>query len=336
MLCDTWCYGGRSPVRRVTTRFHWLGVLLAVAAVAATNVNAVSKLDAGAFENENGIESCIERGIGNGSGGCNNNTVDDADASLPADPVVARQPTTRIVGGRDAPKNRYPYFVSLQEIYNGTHRCGGSLVAPDVVVTAAHCQSNIRYAQVGKYYVSEPLFDDDDDYDDDEIETFEVLGPMHPHPLYNLGVSFSYDVLLFRLNRKSTNQFVRINTDPDLLSVGGGGSSAIGGGGPQDARESSHHHRDGGIARSEQQHGNYGLNLTVIGIGSTNNGKFGTTYPRVLQETTTSFVPNRVCRRSKAPDLDDNYQNLISDDMMCAFEDGQDACQGECEPVVDS
>ena len=47
----------------------------------------------------------------------------------------------RIVNGQDAnPIDRYPYFVSLVD-RTYTHRCGGTLIAPDVVLTAAHCKA---------------------------------------------------------------------------------------------------------------------------------------------------------------------------------------------------
>jgi secreted trypsin-like serine protease len=64
-------------------------------------------------------------------------------ASLSPSFVKNHAPTqifdTRIIGGTDAPEGRYPYMVALLK-GDGQLECGGSLVAPDVVITAAHCQ----------------------------------------------------------------------------------------------------------------------------------------------------------------------------------------------------
>eukprot|EP00584_Thalassiosira_punctigera_P000765 CAMPEP_0172531210 /NCGR_PEP_ID=MMETSP1067-20121228/4703_1 /TAXON_ID=265564 ORGANISM="Thalassiosira punctigera, Strain Tpunct2005C2" /NCGR_SAMPLE_ID=MMETSP1067 /ASSEMBLY_ACC=CAM_ASM_000444 /LENGTH=375 /DNA_ID=CAMNT_0013315565 /DNA_START=29 /DNA_END=1156 /DNA_ORIENTATION=- len=62
-----------------------------------------------------------------------------------------RLDATRIIGGSEATEDLYSYAVSLQD--RGAHFCGGSLVARNAVLTAAHClQSRAGYkAVVGRH-----------------------------------------------------------------------------------------------------------------------------------------------------------------------------------------
>ncbi|XP_036281063.1 neutrophil elastase [Pipistrellus kuhlii] len=59
-------------------------------------------------------------------------------------PVLASE----IVGGRQARPHAWPFMVSLQQ--RGRHFCGGTLVAPNFVMSAAHCVNgrNFRAVQV--------------------------------------------------------------------------------------------------------------------------------------------------------------------------------------------
>lgn len=44
-----------------------------------------------------------------------------------------------IFGGDDTKGERYPYLASLRSPATGEHFCGGALVSPTIVLTAAHC-----------------------------------------------------------------------------------------------------------------------------------------------------------------------------------------------------
>lgn len=43
----------------------------------------------------------------------------------------------RIVGGDDAQVGQFPHQVSLRQL--SSHICGGSIIAPQIILTAAHC-----------------------------------------------------------------------------------------------------------------------------------------------------------------------------------------------------
>lgn len=194
------------------------------------------------------------------------------------------EPRPRVIGGTTATNGRFPYFASLLN-HHGQRSCGGILIAPDIVMTAAHC-SNIKFAQVGRWSLGDEL---------DGYEEFQVDATAYPHPLYNSGTSYSHDAMLFKLDRQSTKQYIHLNENPEVPSSS---TSTV--------RNS----------------------LTVVGFGYTKYGS-SNSEPDFLQEASLSYVPNHVCARSKDPDAPDSYEGLISDDMMCASDHGEDACQGK-------
>lgn len=106
----------------------------------------------------------------------------------------------RIIGGFDAQKDRYPYAqVSLQ--YNISHFCGGSLLAPDLVLTAAHCFDSFDRIQFNRYNL------------ENRSEHVETLRPVELfwHPLYNESL-YHYDILIVKLDGPvSVIEPVRIN-----------------------------------------------------------------------------------------------------------------------------
>ena len=56
----------------------------------------------------------------------------------------SRSVSTRIVGGDDAGVTRFPYYTYLvMDTDNGPYRCGGTLIHPDIVMTAAHCYQEL-------------------------------------------------------------------------------------------------------------------------------------------------------------------------------------------------
>lgn len=144
-----------------------------------------------------------------------NRRVETEDSSIPV-----RRP--RIHGGWNTVEDRYSYAqVSLQWESEG-HQCGGSLVAPDMVLTAAHCVGSFNKIEIGKYR----KFDDTD-----VSEWFESIMEIK-HPGYD-EITTRYDVMLLKLNGATTLATpVRINgdesipTDGDMLTVIGMGYNA--------------------------------------------------------------------------------------------------------------
>jgi trypsin len=118
----------------------------------------------------------------------------------------------RIIGGTEAVEDRFSYALSLQA-YGTTHYCGGSLIAKDVVLTAAHCEGGGSWVYHKKH--------DLDETDADAI-TLRVKSAV-PHPYYS-SYSTDNDFMLYFLEPHEGNLFdedpviVKLNSNPSVPS----------------------------------------------------------------------------------------------------------------------
>lgn len=55
--------------------------------------------------------------------------------------VIGATPSGAVVGGTPADPGEHPWQVSLQG--RDGHFCGGTIVAPSIIVTAAHCTEGL-------------------------------------------------------------------------------------------------------------------------------------------------------------------------------------------------
>jgi len=195
-----------------------------------------------------------------------------------------------IIGGNIARPGNYPYFVHFDGI-----ACGGTLIAPDIVLTAGHCKlptpKSYGIVHVGRHDYRNGLWLDGS-------QLFNVIKQSR-HPYFNdelccgfdaeTGERFtgvSHDFLLLKLDGESSKQFVTLDTDQNSLSDGD--------------------------------------ELHVIGFGDTSLQPYQYNQPDRLHEVTVNYMNNQKCQKSSIYPT-----SLLPRTNMCAMDEGEDGCQGD-------
>ncbi|PKM12537.1 MAG: hypothetical protein CVV13_04815 [Gammaproteobacteria bacterium HGW-Gammaproteobacteria-3] len=107
---------------------------------------------------------------------------------------VAPAPTLKIIGGKNAKAGAWPWMTAL--VFRGSDAflgqfCGGTLVAPDWVLTAAHCVHKLTPAQLDALVGRTDL----DATDGERIAVIEIV----IHPNFNPGPLYDNDIALLKL-----------------------------------------------------------------------------------------------------------------------------------------
>lgn len=121
----------------------------------------------------------------------------------------------RIVGGDAVGINQYPWIVAMleqsQENYYDPvldYRCTGTLIAPNVVISAAHCEGKVDYVQIGRYNLLEL---------ESSYETFKIKQSfMHPSNLVQGLQSLPLDIALYVLDGNSSAATIALNRNFSL------------------------------------------------------------------------------------------------------------------------
>ncbi len=146
-------------------------------------------------------------------------------AALPlvaAGPAAADGPKAKasVVGGRDAPAGAYPWMVAL------SRGCGGTLIAPDRVLTAGHCVEDLRVSDLRLYVGARKRRRGGYRYDGLAVRAIDVA----THPGYRPldGGGPLNDVAILKLDRAVTEvPPVRLATPAEGALAGSGAAATV-------------------------------------------------------------------------------------------------------------
>ncbi|KAG7360870.1 peptidase S1 and S6 chymotrypsin/Hap family protein [Nitzschia inconspicua] len=206
---------------------------------------------------------------------------------------TALEPHPRIVNGVETPRFRYPYAALLTAKH--ALKCGGSMIAPDILLTAAHCTESFSEVQVGRHNRS----------DDTEVYQSLIVETIVTHPSYYRNKfmdpdphDFAVVKLYGHLNSKSQTSNVT-----DYIQI----------------------NRNSTLPIPDQQ-------MNVFGWGSIHPDDYRI-QSDVLRETHAYYIPNDECRQLVGTYRNTTiyFEQVVIDVTLCAmdFENLSDSCRGD-------
>jgi trypsin len=197
---------------------------------------------------------------------------------------VQEEHNTRIIGGQGAPAGKYPYIAEFEL------GCGGSLIAPDMILTVAHCAQLVQasdFVYIGSNILREG--------------TRRSINPsgIIQHPQYDETTS-AYDFLLVKLDSPVLDvEPVKLNGDmntPGMVDIS---------------------------KTNEQASKDNGEVLTVIGFGVLEEGDV--TMASQLQEAEVPYIPQETCQSWYKTEVVDEVSMFCAG----YTNGGVDSCQGD-------
>jgi len=153
-----------------------------------------------------------------------NSLISGKDILKGAGPILVPKQKERIVGGIEARKGRYPYSVAIlmdpelspvdddEFSEEDLTICGGSLIASEWVLTAAHCYGLGNRVQIGRHDFADTNETLNINYEEHEIE-YSIV-----HPSYS-NITLDFDAMLIKLKTPSLYPTIQLDDGSTPVSM---------------------------------------------------------------------------------------------------------------------